>query len=161
VIKPRRTRAFVGKRVHPLCFPLALLTLAAIVASVQSVDAECVRIPLSDAKAGAHFVFEAIVTREVGLRGGRHIVDLDVGRVWKGEVQRRTRLFHDMDSLNARRFEVGSRYVILAPWFALLDFTDARRVPVDIAVGGCGWGSPYAEVEAELTTVGRAKRTRR
>ena len=127
----------------------------------QAVGGVCVRIALRDVKPGAHFVFEATVMRAVGLSGGRNIVDLDVGRVWKGEVHRRTRLFYDSGTIDTQHLEVGRRYVIFAPWFAFLDFTDARRVHADLDFPtGCAWAQPYDEVEAELPTLGTAKRAR-
>jgi hypothetical protein len=137
---------------------LALLTLGAIMVATPPVGAECIRLALRDIHPD--LMFEATVTKTVGLSGGRHIADLDVGRVWKGDVRRHARLFYDLNSIEAQRFEVGTRYVIFAPWFALLDFTDPRRVPVDMVNSVCGWGVPYRDVEAELPTLGKAKRAR-
>jgi hypothetical protein len=140
--------------------PCALLTLAVIVVGEQNMAAECIRIALRNAKPGTHFVFEAIATKAVALSGSRNIVDLDVARMWKGKVHPHSRLFYDLDSLDAQRLEVGKRYIVFAPWFAFLDFTDARRVPVDLPDGSCGWGVPYEDVEAELPTLGKATRAR-
>jgi hypothetical protein len=161
VESPQDTWRRLASFVKPMSAPrtaFALLALGAILVAAQPVGAECIRIALRD--VNTHFMFEATVTKTVGLSGGRHIADLDVGRVWKGDVRRRARLFYDLDSLDAQRFDVGKRYMILAPWFALLDFTDARRVPVDINSPGCGWGVPYGQVEAQLPTLGKSKRAR-
>ena len=105
-------------------------------------------------------MFEATVAKAVVLRGGRNIADLDVGRVWKGELGRHSRLFYDADTIESVQLKVGKRYVIFAPWFAFLDFTDGRRVAVDVERAGCGWAIPYEEVEAELPDLGRSKRAR-
>ena len=136
------------------------MLVTGVLSGTGTVEAECSRVPLRDIKRGAHFLFEATVTQEARLSGGRVIADLDVGRVWKGDVRRRSRLFYDIESLDTQQFHPGKRYVIYAPWFAVLDFTDPRRVPADVPTGGCGWGRPYEEAQAELPDLGAGKRAR-
>ena len=134
----------------------AAVVLACTLSGSVALRAECIRIPLDHAKHGAHFVFEGVVTRAVVLSGGRNIADLDVARAWKGKVHRRVRLFYDVDNIDTQRFELGKRYVVFAPWFAFLDFTNLRRLTVDVPAPTCGWGVPYETVEAELSLLGRA-----
>ena len=140
------------------CVRFALLILAASLLGSEAVRADCVRLALPHAKLGAHFVFEATVTKAMALSGGRNIVDLNVGRVWKGEVRRHSKLFYDIETIETQRLEVGRRYVVFAPWFAFLDFTDVRRVGADAPYASCGWGVPLEGLEAELPTLGRPKR---
>lgn len=121
--------------------------------------AECIVIEWADRMKAAAVVFSGRVANVQVLSGGRHIVDFEVERVWKGGVQPRTRLYYHVESINTVTFEPGRRYVVFAPTWGVIEFLDPRRQAVDEPRDSCGWGVPVEGPADDFdTALGRGRR---
>lgn len=135
---------------------VALVLAVPIAGQPTALYAECVRIPLQSSQQRPVLMFSGTVKGvEVVAAGGGFMITVDVDQVWKGRLHRVTKLYQWLEG-KAKLPEVGRRYMYVVPKYAVLDFRDKRRDPLDVpGAASCGWGVPYENVERELSTLRR------
>lgn len=93
------------------CLLLSVLLLLTV--TQLWLAAECVLIPVDQAKRNAAIVFEGTVTNVAHLKGGERAATLSVHRVWKGPVPPEITVYF-APSIDGPSFEKGQRRIVFA-----------------------------------------------
>jgi hypothetical protein len=135
----------------------ALTVLLAMAAQSIAFADECIGVDVRERRRHSDLVFSGTATSDKVFSGGRHIVELDVDAVWKGNLPRRTKLYYFIETMCAKPFEPGKRYIVFAPKWGLIDFVDPRRQKLDRPMPG-GWNIAYSQQDAKKLGHSRAPR---
>jgi hypothetical protein len=133
--------AFIGWK--PNAFRTAVVIVAAVVAQVASLSAECVLVTkASEVLPSASMAFAGRVTN-VEERSFGQFVTFSVDRIWKGEPPKQVTIYN-LRNIEGITFNRGERYVVFPRLLRKPELEPAgldQASPSPLGVAQCGSGS--------------------